>query len=475
MMDRGNLIALTTQRGTIGNLRHGKWRSRICEESKRSSAQQTEKNVERCRFWRRAFNILWMFMAATMNATTFMGENFSSIQNSTMNSRDLTFKHMFDITVKLVKEQDEVSNLDKIHWGRNSWKQLSLIGVETVINLQRTKVHVFSDSVLCFGKIHRHPESNEIWKKRIEAVATDSYRDYDGINGEPIEFEWNIFPGFTTLQLCDKVNDPLSDLGEAPETFTRRILFVSLFNTFCERKGNKEESLANARIVKVFVRKFGVGQWSLIGPSSEKYGILPRIVHKELGIILRTKCCWNSQEADILFSVQRLHCLENPKSRGHGKLSIHYCAEQITIETFASLIPPISSVFTEQFRTYVRNLKAITIDRVNLMYWWDNQLFSVKLKQKFFCRMKTLHMRIFYCNSTKNESNHFQKKAKWVNSVWKQDLCMLLKWDSISWQKTLVFLDNFVPWLVANTVFPEMMNHHNQEDGFKETRELDLY
>ena len=22
---------------------------------------------------------------------------------------------------------------------------------------------------------------------------------------------------------------------------------------------------------------------------------------------------------------------------------------------------------------------------------------------------------------------------------------------------------------------PEMMNHHNQEDGFKETRELDLY
>ena len=28
------------------------------------------------------------------------------------------------------------------------------------------------------------------------------------------------FPGFTTLQLCGKVNDLLSDLGEAPETFT---------------------------------------------------------------------------------------------------------------------------------------------------------------------------------------------------------------------------------------------------------------
>ena len=33
-----------------------------------------------------------MFMAATMNAATFMGKNFVDIQNSIMNSRDLTLK-----------------------------------------------------------------------------------------------------------------------------------------------------------------------------------------------------------------------------------------------------------------------------------------------------------------------------------------------------------------------------------------------
>ena len=138
---------------------------------------------------------------------------------------------MFDITLKLVREQEEINNLDKIHWERNSWKQLSLIGDETVINLQRAKVYVFSDSVLCLGRIHQHPESNEAWKKRIEWITTDkSYRDYDGINGEPTEFEWNIFPGFTTLQLCGKVTDLLSNLGETPETFTGRILFMSMFN-----------------------------------------------------------------------------------------------------------------------------------------------------------------------------------------------------------------------------------------------------
>ena len=171
-------------------------------------------------------SINWgMFMAATMNAATFMGKNFSTIQNFIMNSRDLTLKKMFDISAKLAGEQEEFNNVDNIHWGKNSWRQLSLIGDEAVVNLQRAKVYVFSDSVLCLGKIHQHPESNEAWKKRIQGVMTEkSYRDYHGINGEPTEFEWNIFPGFTTLQLCGKVNDLLSDLGEAPETFSGRIL-----------------------------------------------------------------------------------------------------------------------------------------------------------------------------------------------------------------------------------------------------------
>ena len=66
-----------------------------------------------------------------------------------------------------------------------------------------------------------------------------SDRDYDGIDGEATEFEWNIFPGFTTLQLCGEVNDLLSDLGEAPETFTGRILFMSMFNDISfDRKDN---------------------------------------------------------------------------------------------------------------------------------------------------------------------------------------------------------------------------------------------
>ena len=179
---------------------------------------------------------------------------------------------MFDVTAQLVNDLEEIHGLDKIHWEKDSWKRLSLIDDETVINLQRTKVYVFSDSVLCLGRILQHPDSNEAWKNRVVGVRAErSYRDYDAINGEPTEFERNIFPGFTKLQLCDKISDPLSDLGQTPETFTGRILFMSMFNDIsCDRKGNKDECLANAGVVKVLARRFGVGQWSFTGPGSEK-------------------------------------------------------------------------------------------------------------------------------------------------------------------------------------------------------------
>ena len=217
---------------------------------------------------------------------------------------------MFDVTAQLVNNQEEINGLDKILWGKNSWTRLSLIDNEIVINLQRTKVYVFTDSVLCLGKVLQHPESNEAWKNGVAGIRSEkSYRDYDAINGESTEFEWNIFPGFTTLQLCDKINDLLSNLGQTPATFTGRILFISMFNDIsCVRKDDKDECLRNAESVKVFARRFGIGQWSLLDQVLRKSGILPRTVHKEPGTILRKKYCWNSQKADILSSVQRLQC-----------------------------------------------------------------------------------------------------------------------------------------------------------------------
>ena len=111
-------------------------------------------------------SMIWgMFMAVTMESAIFMGKNFQNNRNSIANTTDLTLKQMFDISAKLVSEQDEISGLETIGWENHSWKYLSSIGDERIINLQRMKVYVFSDSVLCLGKIHQNPEANEAWKK----------------------------------------------------------------------------------------------------------------------------------------------------------------------------------------------------------------------------------------------------------------------------------------------------------------------
>ena len=124
-----------------------------------------------------------MFVAATMNAETLMRKNLSTIQNFIMNSEDQSLKQMFDITAQLVNDQEEIHCLDKILWEKYSWTRLSLIGDDTVINLQSTKVYVFSDSVLCFGRVLQHPDSNEAWKNRITGIQSGkSDRDYDVIN-----------------------------------------------------------------------------------------------------------------------------------------------------------------------------------------------------------------------------------------------------------------------------------------------------
>ena len=47
-------------------------------------------------------------MATTLDAATFMGKNFSTIQSVVKNHESLTLKQMFDVTAQLVNNQEEI-------------------------------------------------------------------------------------------------------------------------------------------------------------------------------------------------------------------------------------------------------------------------------------------------------------------------------------------------------------------------------
>ena len=154
------------------------------------------------------------------------------------------------------------------------------------------------------------------------------------------------FPGFTTLQHCDKINDLLSDLGQTPETFTGRILFMSMFNDVsCDRKDNKDECLANAGVVKVLARRFGIGQWSFIGPGSEK---------KWYSSENSPQGAWdNIAEQMLLEFAESGHptfrattplSRRTLKSKGRGQLSIHFAAVQDAIDTIFRIILSVNQI-----------------------------------------------------------------------------------------------------------------------------------
>ena len=95
MMDRGNLIVLITKK------RQSRKHAAEFVNKIKDQVRKRQKRMSNVADSGEEHSIIWgMFMAATMNAATFMGKNFVDIQNSIMNSRDLTLKHMFDITLK---------------------------------------------------------------------------------------------------------------------------------------------------------------------------------------------------------------------------------------------------------------------------------------------------------------------------------------------------------------------------------------
>ena len=192
-------------------------------------------------------------------------------------------KQMFDISEKLISEQS--GEFYGTHWEDSSWKYLSLFGDEEVIRLQCTKVYVFSDSVLCLGKMNENPQSNIAWEVRLTWFkSSPEYRALDRIDGEPMEFEWNIFQGFTTLQLCSEVQELLSRLSVTPNKFTGRMIFMSMFNDISwGSKDNKKGCESNTQLVSM-QRDSEQDNGHSLDQDQRQSGILSvKIVHKVNG------------------------------------------------------------------------------------------------------------------------------------------------------------------------------------------------
>ena len=83
-------------------------------------------------------SMIWgMFMSSTLDASVFMGKNYSDNLHSIKKySENLTLKQMFEISEKLILEQsDGFFGESRISWEDSPWKQLYLVNDEEVVSL----------------------------------------------------------------------------------------------------------------------------------------------------------------------------------------------------------------------------------------------------------------------------------------------------------------------------------------------------
>ena len=150
-----------------------------------------------------------------------------------------------------------------------------------------------------------------------------------------MELEWNMFQGFTTLQLVQEVQKFMGKMGE-PEQFQGRIIFMSMFNDIMwGYKDNETECIANCTLVSVFAKRFPAGRWSFFGAGSETkwYSTNKERPGGKWDRVAERMMIKFGESGHPVFRLTSPFSRGMLKSKGGGKLSIHFCADCDTIET----------------------------------------------------------------------------------------------------------------------------------------------
>ena len=157
------------------------------------------------------------------------------------------------------------------------------------------------------------------------------------------------------MQLVREVQEFLSKLSVQPEDFTGRIIFMSMLNDISwGSEDNDKECESSAQLVSLCAKRFSPGQWSFLGPGSEKtwYSTHEYNPQGEWDRVAEQMMITFAESRHPIFRSTSPLSRGVLKSKGGGKLSIHFCADGD-----AQLFLLISSVFTEQSQICVKNVK----------------------------------------------------------------------------------------------------------------------
>ena len=134
------------------------------------------------------------------------------------------------------------------------------------------------------------------------------------IDGEPFQFEWNIFPRHNTVEILREIQMGITTIRR-----TRRIRRSDHLHVYVQRHRLHEEwklqgFFSNSAMARDYAKRFPLGHWSFLGPGEEEkwYGTQND----------RPEGQWNSS-ADVMvlqFLRQRTSSLQSFQCTGSGLL-----------------------------------------------------------------------------------------------------------------------------------------------------------
>ena len=131
--------------------------------------------------------------------------------------------------------ETEIIGLTTIDFKELTWRSTRLLR-SRAYQITNAKTNIFSDSVLCVGKMGNDPSAARK-------------------NGMQTEFEWNIFPGFTTLDILEEIQNFMEDFVSCQCTTT-------LY-------GEGSETQKSVSRILLYARRFPRCRWSFLGSGSE--------------------------------------------------------------------------------------------------------------------------------------------------------------------------------------------------------------
>ena len=230
-------------------------------------------------------------------------------------------------------------------------------------------------------KDEREPTIKYCLGGQVDVVKSSSeYRALDTIDGEPMEFEWNISQVSPHCSLATKSKSSCQKWA-----YNQKISQDGLSSCRCsttshrDLKKKKQECESSAQLVSIYAKRFSPGRWSFLGPGSEEkwYSTLEC---KPQGEWTELQSWWflHSAKANTQSSDPQVHRLEEcSRAKSGGKLSIHFCAVEGTIETVfrtiisvnqLSIYGTVSDLCDECKACHVRTRRLVSVGQSDPLF-----------------------------------------------------------------------------------------------------------